>query len=154
VGTGADPLQILRRRLPDPLLDEPLAAGQHLGPGLGVFPTRLEKTAKPAAAVPGVKRLVGPVALPVRFAGDVPPAVEPLGPPPLAADVLRLEVAEHPEAVERILSRAGLVDVAAERDLRGLEPPPRKPFLAHQHVTALVVDPACGVAGELPAQLG
>ena len=154
VGAGADPLEILGRRPGDALLDELLAALEHGRPRLGVLPARLEQRPQPAATVLGVQRLVGPVELHVDFARRVAHLVERSGALALAADVLRLEVAEHPEAVERILVLPGLVDVAAERDLGRLEAPAGEPFPAHQHVARLVVEPARGLVRELPAELG
>src|SRR5581483_8813674 len=154
IRTRANALQVSRCRGGDPLPHELLAPLQHLRPALGILAARLEQAAQPPPPVLGVERLVRPVELHVELARAVAHRFESPGALALAADVLRLEVAEHAEAVERILLLPGLVDVAAERDLRRWKPPRLEPLLAHQHVAGLVVQPARRLARELPAELG
>src|SRR5689334_8730795 len=149
-----DPLEVFGRRLGHPLLDELLAALEDLRPALRILAPRLEQPPQPAAAVLGVQRLVRPVELHVRLARAVTHLLERAGALAFATDVLRLEVAEHAEAVQRVLAVPSLVDVAAERNLLRGEAPALEPLFPHQHVARLVVQPARGVTCELPPELG
>src|SRR4051794_32736331 len=115
VGGCDDRLAVGLRRLGETGDHELLAALEHLRPGLRILSTALQELLQPAPSVLRVQRLVHPVELHVRFGGGVAELVERLRALLLAADVLRLEVAEQAGPVDRVLAGAGLVDVAAER---------------------------------------
>ena len=126
--------------------------------------TELAQTAwESALAADALRERVFELRYPSRFLGaqgEAPTVSDP--------DGLRALVAQLRDGYRSYLTVAdGLADgpsirivEAALRDkerqaeaLSGLEAPPREPLAAHHHVAALVVEPAGGVAGELPAQL-